>query len=73
MHGVNKPAGLLALLMLVACGPPKREVPALTPENAAQLLHYNNKAETWINTSRGRTPVVSTGLTYPIRLRSLQP
>ncbi len=45
---MSKVAGLLSLLLLVACGPPKPNVPALTPQMAAELLHYNNKAETWI-------------------------
>ncbi len=36
-------------LLLVACSsPPKPTTPSLTPEDAAQLLHYNNKAQTWI-------------------------
>lgn len=48
MHAMGKVAGILSLVLLVACGPPKARVPSLTPENAAELLHYNNKAQDWI-------------------------
>jgi hypothetical protein len=38
-----------ALLLLAACSaPPKPKTPALTPETANQLLHYNNKAQNWL-------------------------
>ena len=41
--------GCLAfLLALAACTAPKPVTPSLTPEAAAQLLHYNAKAETWM-------------------------
>lgn len=36
------------LFLLAACAPPKPKTPALTPDNAAQLLHYNNKAQNWM-------------------------
>jgi hypothetical protein len=45
---MNKVTGILSLLLLVGCGPPKADVPSLTPEGAAELLHYNNKAADWI-------------------------
>ena len=45
---VNKILCLAATLLLAACSPPKPPTPSLTPEEAASLLHYNNKAETWI-------------------------
>src|SRR5437763_1955599 len=38
---------LLSLTFLVACGPPKPKTPALTPEQASSLLHYNSRAEAW--------------------------
>ncbi len=39
---------LAPLLFLAACAAPKPKTPALTPETAAQLLQYNNKAQTWM-------------------------
>ena len=39
---------LSPVFLLAACAPPKSKTPALTPETAAQLLHYNNKAQTWL-------------------------
>ncbi len=38
------------LLLLAGCSttPPKPAVPSLNPEQAATLLHYNNKAQNWI-------------------------
>ena len=49
MPKVTKFAGILCMLFLAACSaPPKPTTPALTPQEAAELLHYNNKAETWI-------------------------
>jgi hypothetical protein len=48
MHAMTR-AVCVALLFLVACAsPPKRKVPALTPQQAGALLHYNSKAETWL-------------------------
>src|SRR5690349_11181820 len=47
---VAKLVWLPFVLILVACSAPKKEVPpALTPGGAASLLHYNAKAETWLN------------------------
>ena len=40
--------GLVFVLVLAACTPPKPPVPSLTPGGAAELLHYNPKAETWM-------------------------
>ncbi len=49
MHHMSKVACLAFLLVLAACStPPKPTIPSLTPEGAAQLLHYNAKAETWM-------------------------
>ena len=41
-------ACVLSLALLSACGSPKPTTPALTPEQASSLLHYNSKAETWM-------------------------
>lgn len=45
---MSKLACVLLLLGLVACTKPKPVIPSLTPEGAAELLHYNPKAETWM-------------------------
>lgn len=39
-----------ALFFLSGCGTPPKEShpPALNPEQAASLLHYNSKAEVWM-------------------------
>src|SRR5579875_3753544 len=39
---------LLVFVLMLACTPPKPVTPSLTPEGAAQLLHHNSKAETWM-------------------------
>lgn len=43
-----KIACIAFILALAACTAPKPSVPSLTPEGAAELLHYNAKAETWM-------------------------
>lgn len=40
--------GFAFTLLLLSCTPPKPATPALTPGAAAELLHYNPKAETWM-------------------------
>jgi hypothetical protein len=45
-----------ALICLAACGPPKPTIPALNPEQAASLLHYNNKAVNWMIYVRKNDP-----------------
>jgi hypothetical protein len=47
IHEMNKVA-FFAAVLLIACGTPKPVTPALTPQTAAELLHYNNKAENWL-------------------------
>ncbi|MBV9767230.1 MAG: YfhO family protein [Acidobacteriaceae bacterium] len=48
MPGMMKFGGLLSILLLCACSAPKPTTPSLTPELAAELVHFNNKAQTWI-------------------------
>ncbi|MGA8028493.1 MAG: hypothetical protein WB992_15220 [Bryobacteraceae bacterium] len=43
-----KKLACLSVLLFVACSAPKPTTPSLTPEEAAELLHNNNKAQTWI-------------------------
>ncbi len=56
---------VLCLVLLTACGPPKRDVPALTPQNAAELLHYNNKAEDWMKYVKKQNPSCEYRLDLP--------
>jgi len=46
----------VGLLICVACGPPKPETPALTPQLAGELLHYNNNAENWLTHVKKQNP-----------------
>ena len=39
---------LLPAAILLSCGPPKPTTPSLSPEQAAALLQFNNKAQNWI-------------------------
>lgn len=39
---------LAAVFLLASCGPPKPTTPALNPEQANSLLHYNSRAENWM-------------------------
>ena len=49
MHPMIRFGCIGGLLLLASCStPPKQKIPALTPETAAELLHYNSKAETWL-------------------------
>ncbi len=48
MPTMTKLGSLLSILFLAACSAPKPTTPSLTPEEASELLHYNNKAEAWI-------------------------
>ncbi len=54
-------------LMLAACSaPPKKPtVPSLTPEAAAQLLHYNGRAETWLEHVKKQNSTCEYLLTLP--------
>ncbi len=48
MHGMSKLACVALMLFLVGCSKPKPAIPSLTPGGAAELLHYNTKAEAWM-------------------------
>jgi len=55
----------VCVLLLLACGPPKPTTPALTPEGAAELLHYNNRAENWITYVKKQNPACEYQLNLP--------
>ena len=57
----------LALSALVACSsdPPKPKTPALTPENAAQLLNFDERAQNFINRVKTKNPYCEFRLTLP--------
>lgn len=44
------------LLLLAACSKPKPQVPQLTPQGAAALLQFDNKAHNWITYVRKHDP-----------------
>ena len=45
---MTKATFCVGLLVLAGCSAPKPTIPALTPGEAAELLHYNNKAVNWM-------------------------
>ncbi|HMF79746.1 MAG TPA: hypothetical protein VK604_29055 [Bryobacteraceae bacterium] len=58
-------------LLLTACGaPPKPATPALTPETAAQLLHYNAKASVWLAHVKKQNPTCEYKLEIPNQMAS---
>jgi hypothetical protein len=61
------PGVLFALLALTGCSTPPKETPppALNPEQAAALLHYNNKAEVWMIHVRKTDPSCEYKLDLP--------
>jgi hypothetical protein len=61
-----KRLGWLAVALgAVACSPPKPSTPSLTPQNAAELLHYNNRAQTWIKYVKRNNPTCDYRLDLP--------
>ena len=52
-------------LLLAACSPPKPKTSALTPEEAAELLHYNTKAQNWITYVRKQNAACEYKLDLP--------
>lgn len=57
---------ICVILLLAACSStPKVKTPALTPENAAGLLHYNAKAQTWITYVKRQNPSCDYRLDLP--------
>jgi len=63
---VKLPASIFALTLLWSCGgPPKPTTPALTPELAAQLLNYDERAQTFIAHVKKQNPYCEFQLTLP--------
>lgn len=55
-----------ACLLLVSCGgPPKPVTPSLNPQQAAELLHYNNKAQNWLKVVRKQNAACDYRLELP--------
>jgi hypothetical protein len=66
---MHKVAFVSGVLFLAACGaPPKPTTPALTPEGAAQLLHYNAKAENWMIHVKKQNPSCGYQLELPSQI-----
>jgi len=61
------PCFIIAFLALTACDTAPKETPppALNPEQAAALLHYNNKAEVWMIHVRKTDPTCEYKLDLP--------
>lgn len=58
MHSVRTIVLIGASILLAACGttPRKADVPALNPETASQLLHFNHKADAWLTFVKKQNP-----------------
>jgi hypothetical protein len=55
----------LSLLFFFSCGPPKPTTPALTPENAAQILNFDERAQNFITRVKMKNPNCEFRLTLP--------
>ncbi len=55
----------LPLLVIVSCGPPKAEIPSLTPQTAATLLEFSPKAKVWLEHVRKENPACEYKLDIP--------
>ena len=63
---IRKSSAALGFCSLLACsGPPKPTTPALTPEGAAQLLNYDDRAQTFITHVKKQNPGCEFSLTLP--------
>src|SRR4051812_35338389 len=49
MLHVKKITIAVAAALLMSCGKPKPQVPSLTPQQAAALLQFDNKAHNWMD------------------------
>ena len=64
---MKKLSGAGVLLLLASCGTPpaKSKIPALGPQQAGELLHYNNKAQDWLKYVRRTNPACDYRLDLP--------
>jgi hypothetical protein len=63
---VAKSCGLIWVLLLAGCSaPPPPPTPALTTQNATELLHYNNKADNWLKYVKKHDPSCEYKLELP--------
>jgi hypothetical protein len=65
------PAALFALSFLFSCSPPKPTTPALTPENATQLLRFDQRAQNFIARVKTSNPNCDFRLTLPDQIPPL--
>ncbi len=67
MTKLKLPVACLALTALLSCSgdPPRPKTPALTPENAAQLLNFDERAQNFINRVKTKNPYCEFRLTLP--------
>lgn len=65
-HGAISATALLLAFALGCSSPPRRpSVPALTPQEAAELLHYNSQAQGWLTYVRRQNPSCTYNLELP--------
>ncbi len=67
MNKLKLLGGAVALSALVSCTsePEKPKTPALTPENAAQLLNFDERAQRFISRVKTKNPYCEFRLTLP--------
>ena len=54
-----------ALILVTSCGPPKAEIPSLTPQAAATLLEFSPKAKVWLEHVKKENPSCEYKLDIP--------
>jgi hypothetical protein len=63
---VTKLACLTCFVILAGCSaPPPPPTPALSPQTAGGLLHYNNRAENWLKFIKKRDPTCDYKIELP--------
>jgi hypothetical protein len=60
-----KKLGFAGLVIFVGCSAPTPPTPSLTPQLAAQLLHFDNKAEAWLTVIRKQNPACGYKIELP--------
>ncbi|MDQ2775368.1 MAG: hypothetical protein M3Y57_10705 [Acidobacteriota bacterium] len=63
---MKKTICLAGVILLSACSaPPPPPIPSLTPEQAAGLLHFNNRASNWLIYVKKQNPACGYKLDLP--------
>jgi hypothetical protein len=64
-RAITRLAAVGVTALLFGCGPPKPNVPSLTPDTAYALLQVSNKAESWIRYVKKNNPSCAYQLELP--------